>query len=81
MYVNQKVLRFYLPKMKISFFVIASMNDFFVKISGFFDFNIPHFSDSFTFDSRLHTRQGNGAAEGLKFALIKLPARNNNSDF
>ena len=43
--------------------------------------NIPHFSDSFTFDSRLHTRQGNGAAEGLKFALIKLPARNNNSDF
>ena len=64
------------------------MNDFFVKISGFFDFHIPHFSDSF--DSRLQAdRSGNGLnatpmgqlrAWNFKFALIKLTVRNNNSD-
>ena len=64
------------------------MNDFFVKISGFFDFHIPHFSDSF--DSRLQAdRTGHGLnatplgqlrAWNFKFALIKLTVRNNNSD-
>ena len=55
MYVSQKVLSTYLKWRSLFLLSHQWMSDFFVKISGFFDFNIPHFSDSFTFDSRLHT--------------------------
>ena len=46
---------------------------------------IPHFSDSKYFWQQAADRTGygsnaTGSAEGLKFALIKLPVRNNNSD-
>ena len=77
----------YLPKMRV--FFLLSHNQWMIfswksQVSSIF-IVIPHFSDSKYFWQQAADRTGygsnaTGSAEGLKFALIKLPVRNNNSD-